>query len=332
MCDGIAILHTAVVPASDYLTQRIQKDGTPVRVVEMARANPVLSTGRPTVGRLLGGGVENAVTSLVPVPLVDFLLGGRLGGDKVLFRLVQFYFNPLAGALTVSLMVALVCAWWMRPSPALGQGFHRLKGPWLALVFGSLIVAALLVARPRYAHAWYGPGPFVWMLGAGLVALGLWTLWRRPTELPPGDARHLEAALFALFGYWGGLLAHPGGEIDGVASNAMVPSVLLVIAYALGRVATLPIRGQGLFLAGVMAEFAAMWALLGNLIAGAMPFVLDTNHALKAQNRLVFIYDLVGGRWVPFALLTLAAQAGALATALLDPARRARRAPGQPVA
>jgi len=117
-----------------------------------------------------------------------------------------------------------------------------------------------------------------------------------------------------------------------VASNAMVPSVLLVIAYALGRVATLPIRGQGLFLAGVMAEFAAMWALLGNLIAGAMPFVLDTNHALKAQNRLVFIYDLVGGRWVPFALLTLAAQAGALATALLDPARRARRAPGQPVA
>src|SRR5438105_5356858 len=34
-------------------------------VTGVVRANPVLSTGRPTVGRLLGGGVENAVTSLV---------------------------------------------------------------------------------------------------------------------------------------------------------------------------------------------------------------------------------------------------------------------------
>jgi hypothetical protein len=123
---------------------------------------------------------------------------------------------------------------------------------------------------------------------------------------------HLTAILFALAGYGGGLLAHPGGEVDGVASNAMVPSVIVAIAYAIARVAALPRWGRRLVMAGVLVESLVTWALLANLISGAPPFDTDPNRRLKSDNQLVFLYDAAGGSWQPFAGLALAGQAAAV--------------------
>ena len=281
-------------------------------VVGTVQANPVLSSGTPTLVRLLRGGAENAVTSLVPVPFIDFLRGGRFPADKLLFRLVQLYVNPLAGALTLSVIASLLCT-WRRPSSTFVRGYHRLQGPLVALVFGGSILLALVIGRPRYAYAWSGPGPFVWAYGAGLVALGAWT-WRfRPSDTSMPYTPHLTAILFALAGYFGGLLAHPGGEIDGVASNAMVASVLIAIVYAVARVSTLPRWRLGLVIAGVLLEFAVTWALLANLISGAPPFDSDINRRLKSDHQLVFLYDAAGGNWAPFALMALLGQAGGVA-------------------
>jgi len=84
--------------------------------------------------------------------------------------------------------------------------------------------------------------------------------------------------------------------------------VLVVLVYAMARVATLPRWGQGLVMAGVLAEFALTWVLLANLITGAPPFDSDTNRRLKSDHELVFLYDASGGQWIPFALIALGGQ------------------------
>jgi len=281
-------------------------------VVGALKANPVLSSGQPTLLRLLRGGAENAVTSLIPVPLVDFLRGRHFTAASVLFRLVQLEVNPVVGALTLSVTAALLatCA---RPSATLARGFHHLKGPLVTLGLGASILLALAVGRPRYAYAWSGPGPFVWSFGAALVALGIWTWRRRPADTSMPYTPHLTAILFALAGYVGGLLAHPGGEVDGVASNAMVPSVMVAIAYAIARMAARPRRIRGLVMAGILLESLVTWALVANLISGGPPFDADPNRRLKSENALVFLYDAAGGSWAPFAMLALLGQAAGVA-------------------
>ena len=199
------------------------------------------------------------------------------------------------------------------PHPAaFVRGFHHMSGPLVALVFGASLLLALAIGRPRYAYTWSGPGPFAWAYGIALVAIGVWTSGRRPAETSMPYTPHLTVVLFALAGYWGGLLAHPGGEIDGVASNAMVASVLLAIAYALARVAPLPRWGLGLVMAGVVLESAVTWALLANLVSGAPPFDSDINRRLKSDHQLVFLFDVVGGNWIPFGLAALGGQVGAV--------------------
>ena len=281
-------------------------------VVGALKANPVLSSGQPTLLRLLRGGAENAVTSLIPVPLVDFLRGRHFTAASVLFRLVQLEVNPVVGALTLSVTAALLatCA---RPSATLARGFHHLKGPLVTLGLGASILLALAIGRPRYAYAWSGPGPFVWSFGAALVALGIWTWRRRPADTSMPYTPHLTAILFALAGYVGGLLAHPGGEVDGVASNAMVPSVMVAIAYAIARMAARPRRIRGLVMAGILLESLVTWALVANLISGGPPFDADPNRRLKSENALVFLYDAAGGSWAPFAMLALLGQAAGVA-------------------
>jgi hypothetical protein len=281
-------------------------------VVGAVQANPVLSTGRPTLARVLRGGTENAVTSLIPVPFIDFVRGGNFTPDKILFRLVQLYFNSLVGAMTLSLVAALLWTWRSRPSPSLVRSFHHLKAPWLLVGFGGLMLATVAVERPRYAYRWDGPGPFVWAFGAALVVLGLWTWRRRPAGPAPSYSPHMTAVLFALAGYWGALLAHPGGEVDGIASNAMVPSVLLVLGYAVARVARLPRSAMMVLAAGVLVEFTVTWAHLASLISGGAPFAHDINHRLKVDNGLVFLFDAATGEWRPFAALALLAQAAAV--------------------
>ncbi|PYQ45579.1 MAG: hypothetical protein DMF77_03805 [Acidobacteria bacterium] len=276
-------------------------------VVGAVKANPVLSSGQPTLLRLLRGGAENAVTSLIPVPFIDFIRGRHFTAASVLFRLVQLYVNPVVGALTLSVAAALL-AKWARPSATFVRGFHHLKGPLVTLAFGASILLALAIGRPRYALLWSGPGPFVWAFGVALVALGAWTWRRRPADTSMPYTPHLTAILFAFAGYVGGLLAHPGGEVDGVASNAMVPSVMVAIAYAVARVATLPRRVRGLVMAGVLLESLVTWALVANLISGGPPFDTDPNRTLKSENALVFLYDAAGRNWLPFAALALAGQ------------------------
>ena len=122
----------------------------------------------------------------------------------------------------------------------------------------------------------------------------------------------MAAVLFALAGYWGGLIAHPGGEINGIASNAMVPSVLLVVGYAVARVARLDRRALALVAAGVLVEFTVTWAHLARLISGGPPFAHDINHRLKIDHGLVFLFDAAGGEWRPFAVLGLLAQCVAM--------------------
>jgi uncharacterized membrane protein YcfT len=90
----------------------------------------------------------------------------------------------------------------------------------------------------------------------------------------------------------------------------MVPSVMMAIAYAIARVATLPRWGRRLVMAGVLVESLVTWALLANLISGAPPFDTDPNRQLKSDNHLVFLYDAVGGSWAPFAMLALLGQVG----------------------
>jgi len=211
--------------------------------------------------------------------------------------------------VTLSVIAGLLCT-WRRPSSTFVRGFHHLKGPLVTLVFGGSILLALVIGRPRYAFAWSGPGPFVWACGAGLLALGAWTWWRRPADTSMPYTPHLAAILFAFAGYVGGLLAHPGGEVDGVASNAMVPSVMVAIAYAVARVATLPRGIRGLVMAGVLLESLVTWALVATLISGGPAFDTDPNRRLKSENALVFLYDAAGGSWAPFAILALLGQVG----------------------
>jgi len=101
--------------------------------------------------------------------------------------------------------------------------------------------------------------------------------------------------------------------MNGVAQVAMVPTVLVVLVYALARVATLPRWGWGLLMAGVLAEFALTWVLLANLITGAAAFAADANRQLKSDHDLVFLYDLAGGKWVPFVVIALLGQAAGVA-------------------
>jgi hypothetical protein len=124
---------------------------------------------------------------------------------------------------------------------------------------------------------------------------------------------HRPVILFALAGYWGALLAHPGGQIGGIAAAAMGASVLIAIAYAVARVATLPRRGLGLVMAGVVLESAVLWALVANLMSGAPPFDSDINRRLKSDNGLVFLYDAAAGNWVPFAMIALGGQIAGVA-------------------
>jgi hypothetical protein len=278
-------------------------------VVGAVKANPILSSGQPTLLRLMRGGAENAVTSLVPVPLIDFLRRGDFTAESALFRLIQLYVNPVVGALTLSVTAALLFT-WTRPTTAFVRGFHHLKGPLFTLAFGASILLALAIGRPRYAFTWSGPGPLVWAFGVALVLLGAWTWRRRPADTSMPYTPHLTAILFALAGYWGGLLAHPGGEIDGVASNAMVPSVMVAIAYAMARVATLPPWARRLVMAGILVESLVTWALVANLISGAPPFDSDPNRRLKTDHALVFLYDAAGGDWAPFAMLAQLGQVG----------------------
>jgi hypothetical protein len=93
----------------------------------------------------------------------------------------------------------------------------------------------------------------------------------------------------------------------------MGASVLIAIAYAVARVATLPRWGLGLVMAGVVLESAVLWALLLNLMSGAPPFDSDINRRLKSDNELVFLYDAAGGNWIPFALIALLGQVGGVA-------------------
>ena len=88
----------------------------------------------------------------------------------------------------------------------------------------------------------------------------------------------------------------------------MVPSVMVAIAYAVARVATLPRRVRGLVMAGVLLESLVTWALVANLISGGPPFDTDPNRTLKSENALVFLYDAAGRNWLPFAALALAGQ------------------------
>jgi hypothetical protein len=281
-------------------------------VAGTVQANPVLSTGQPTLLRVLRGGAQNAVTSLVPVPFIDFLRAGRFTPERILRRLVQLYVGPLTGALTLSVIAGLLCT-WRRPSAAFVRGFHHLKGPLAALVFGASVLLALAIGGPRYAFAWSGPGPFAWAYGIVLVGLGAWTWRHRPRDTSMPYTPHRPVVLFALAGYWGALVAHPGGQIGGIAAAAMGASVLIAIAYAVARVATLPRRGLGLVMAGVVLESAVMWALVANLISDAPPFDSDINRRLKSDHALVFLYDVSGGSWVPFAMVALMGQAGAVA-------------------
>jgi len=73
-----------------------------------------------------------------------------------------------------------------------------------------------------------------------------------------------------------------------------------------------------------------LWVLLARLRSGDPPFGFDVNRDLKAQYHLTFLYDLVDGKWWPFAILTLVGQAAALALVWRevraeDQARPARR-------
>jgi len=278
-------------------------------VAGTVQANPVLSTGQPTLRRVLRGGAQNAVTSLVPVPFIDFVRGGRFTPERILRRVVDLYVGPLAGALTLSVIAGLLCT-WRRPSAAFVRGFHHLRGPLAALVFGASILLALAIGEPRYAFAWSGPGPFAWAYGIALVGLGAWTWRRRPADTPMPHTPHRPVILFALAGYWGALLAHPGGQIGGIAAAAMGASVLIAMAYAVARVATLPRWGLGLVMAGVVLESAVMWALVANLMSGAPPFDSDINRRLKSDHELVFLYDAADGQWIPFAAIAVLGQLG----------------------
>jgi 4-amino-4-deoxy-L-arabinose transferase-like glycosyltransferase len=281
-------------------------------VVGTVQANPVLSTGQPTLLRVLRGGAQNAVTSLVPVPFIDFLRAGRFTTERILRRLVQLYVGPLTGALTLSVVVGLLCT-WRRPSATFVRGFHHLRGPLAALMLGASILLALAIGGPRYAFAWSGPGPFAWAYGILLVALGAWTWRQRPADTSMPYTPHRPVILFAVAGYLGALIAHPGGQIGGIAAAAMGASVLIAMAYAIARVATLPRWGLGLVMAGVVLESAVMWALVANLMSGAPPFDSDINRRLKSDNGLAFLYDAAGGSWVPFAVIALLGQGGGVA-------------------
>jgi 4-amino-4-deoxy-L-arabinose transferase-like glycosyltransferase len=281
-------------------------------VVGTVEANPVLSTGEPTLVRVMRGGAQNAVTSLLPVPFLDFVRAGRFTPERILRRLVQLYVGPLAGALTLSVIVGLLFT-LRRPSAAFVRGFHHLKGAPVSLLFGAAILLALAIGRPRYAYAWSGPGPFAWAYGIALMGLGAWAWRHRPADTSLPYSPHRPAILLALAGYWGALLFHPGGQIGGIAAAAMGASVLIAIAYAVARVRTLPRWGLGLVMAGVVVESAVMWALVANLISGGPPFGSDINRRLKSDHQLVFLYDAAGGNWAPFAVIALLGQVGGVA-------------------
>lgn len=293
-------------------------------VGQMVRVVPAMSMGAWNWAPQARGILENTVTSIVPMPLLDYVLHGKYAWTRMLFRLVEFYFNPLAGAMTLSLM-AVVLFTLPRPGRAFALAFHRLAGPRLCAAFGGSMLFLLLLLfllRPALDPPRFGAAPLVWGLALTLIVVGFGTARRSSRVLSaplPADAdtepsRHLTALVFALVGFWGGLLVHPGGERQGIASNALVPSVLVVIAYGISRVAKLRPWALATFFAGVLVEFCVTWAFLGSLIADGPSFRWDSNHGLKTSNNVTFLYDEAGGRWLPFAAVAFLAQvAGALA-------------------
>ena len=102
-----------------------------------------------------------------------------------------------------------------------------------------------------------------------------------------------------------------------------LPVLALLLWFKLG----LEVQGiGGLVAAGVamVLVFAVTWVLLGDLRSETSAFAHDSNYGLKSEHHLTFLYDAVGGSWLPFAALTLASQA--LAAWIVS--CRWRRAPG----
>ena len=135
----------------------------------------------------------------------------------------------------------------------------------------------------------------------------------------------MTAVLFALAGYWGGLLAHPGARSTASRPTRWCRPCCSSSATRWRAWPRSRARGWPSSRPGVLVEFTVTWAHLASLIAGGAPFADDINHRLKIDNGLAFLYDAAGGEWRPFAALALLAQAAAVVSVIVRALRSVPR-------
>jgi hypothetical protein len=166
----------------------------------------------------------NLWTSLAPVELYEAFVDG-LPTFKELYRaMTGFYFCLFPGALTLSLTLFLICAffkWLGREAQSLWQG-----------------------GRAGFRHE---------------DATGDSSSVSTPPEPRAGRQEWLAVVLFLILGTLGAAVVHPETVIHGIAHAACFPTAILLAALGWGLLSRARRQWAALVVAGMVAEFLVMF-------------------------------------------------------------------------
>jgi hypothetical protein len=248
---------------------------------------------------ILDWAAYNTKSSVVPIYLIDTLSDGPRTPEAVYSDLTSIYFSQFPGALTLSLTAFLLT----RPFAALWRWLRRRKGA----VEESLCRTDLQSVREEDRSQSRSTDLFRKEDGLQI----------RPTDFfrkgagrddtaarqPPSPARH-AAWCFALLGYLGAAVLHPGKINHGIAHSAAYPTAIVLVALAWGVLSRASRRLAALVCAGIVAEFLLMyWSHCW--VAVHCPEVLDSEMANRSYKTsmgkyvAIFLRErLDGGAWM----------------------------------
>jgi hypothetical protein len=156
----------------------------------------------------------------------------------------------------------------------------------------TLSLTAYLLTRPFAALRRWWQGRKAAGAGAGETD---------PAAKPHPNPEWSAAWCFALLGYLGAAVLHPGKIAHGIAHSAAFPTAIVLVALGWGVLSRAPRRLAALVCAGIVAEFLLMyWSHCW--VAVHVPEVLDTslaNQSYKPDAGAIFLRDrLDGNAWV----------------------------------
>ncbi|MFC1496249.1 ArnT family glycosyltransferase [Candidatus Margulisiibacteriota bacterium] len=248
--------------------------------------------------------IHNAIFSFLPFSLVEliarFFMRGPITFAIILKELVDYYFNPLSGALTLTgciIILAGVFGQLKKSDYTTRINFSNFF--WnasITILIIEIYILFRLTSSDHYMLAATYPRSFFFILntiffGFGILFALLSQLLRTGKEAAVNQYNSILSIL--VFSFLAGLIITPGMNWDGIIHSALPVHAAIIIIYLAHLITKLGLKKRIYVFCGLTIElFIGIWLYFINLINSKI-FISDQNLTIKYLLQLSFINDIL---------------------------------------